>query len=150
VQKISPFLWFDGQAEEAMDFYVSVFPNSRILEVSRYGDAGPGPKGTVMVAVAELDGQRFHALNGGPQFKFTPAISFYVDCTTQQEVDALWHKLLAGGGKPNRCGWLTDRYGVSWQVVPSRLRELIRDPAVMKAMLNMQKLDIAALERAAT
>ncbi len=149
MQKISPFLWFDGQAEEAMQFYVSVFPNSRILSVRRYGEAGPGPKGSVMSVEAQLHGQRFNALNGGPQYKFTPAISFFVDCNTQAEVDELWEKLCAGG-RPDNCGWLTDRYGVSWQIVPSRLGELIRHPAAMKAMLKMQKLDIAALERAAS
>jgi len=149
MQKISPFLWFDGQAEEAMRFYASVFPDSRILSVSLYGEAGPGPAGSVISVEAELAGQRFNGLNSGPQYKFTPAISFFVDCKTQQEVDELWEKLLSGGGKPSMCGWLTDRYGVSWQIVPSRLRELIRNPGAMKAMLSMQKLDIGALERAA-
>ena len=137
MQKISPFLWFDGQAEEAMRFYVSVFPGSRLLSVSS------------KAVTAELHGQRFIALNGGPQFKFTPAISFLVDCKTQDEVDTLWDKLLAGGGEPGRCGWLVDRYGVSWQVVPARLGELISHPAAMQAMMKMRKLDIAALERAA-
>jgi predicted 3-demethylubiquinone-9 3-methyltransferase (glyoxalase superfamily) len=147
MQKISPFLWFDGQAEEAMRFYASVFPNSRIVNVS------PGPNGRAMSVTAELQGQRFLALNGGPHFKFTPAISFFVDCKTQAEIDELWEKLSAGGQK-NPCGWLTDKYGVSWQIIPSVLGELLNDPdkaksaRVMKAMMQMKKLDIAALQRA--
>jgi predicted 3-demethylubiquinone-9 3-methyltransferase (glyoxalase superfamily) len=140
MQKISPFLWLEGQAEEAMRFYVSVFPNSRIVSAN------------AMSVSAELDGQRFLALNGGPQFKFTPAISFFVDCQTQREVDELWDKLCAGG-EPSKCGWLTDKYGVSWQIVPSVLGPLLNHPQkgaqVMQAMLGMRKLDIAALERAA-
>ncbi|HEX9464471.1 MAG TPA: VOC family protein [Alphaproteobacteria bacterium] len=154
MQKITPFLWFDGKAEEAMNFYVSIFKNSKVLAISRYGDAGPGPKGTVMTAAFELDGQKFVALNGGPQFTFTPAVSFVVDCETQAEVDHFWEKLSAGG-KPNHCGWLTDRYGVSWQVVPTILPRLLTgdDPAkvqrVMQAMMHMDKLDIAGLQGAA-
>ena len=153
MQKITPFLWFDHQAEEAANFYVSVFRGSRILNVARYGDAGPGPKGSVMTIEFELAGQRFVALNGGPQFTFSPAISFVVNCETQEEVDALWEKLSAGG-EEQRCGWLEDRYGVSWQIVPTILPRLLtdKDPEkaqrVMKAMLAMDKIDISVLERA--
>ncbi|HLZ27238.1 MAG TPA: VOC family protein [Chloroflexota bacterium] len=152
-QHITPFLWFDGQAEEAMNFYVSIFKNSKIGEVSRYGDAGPGASGTVMSATFQLDGQEFMALNGGPGFPFTEAISFFVSCQTQAEVDELWDKLGAGG-TPSQCGWLKDRYGVSWQIIPVALGQMLgdRDPAragrVMQAMLQMQKIDIQALERA--
>jgi predicted 3-demethylubiquinone-9 3-methyltransferase (glyoxalase superfamily) len=154
MQKITPFLWFDGKAEEAMNFYVSVFKDSKVLSIARYGEAGPGPKGTVMTAAFELRGQKFVALNGGPQFTFTAAISFVVNCETQAEVDHYWQKLGAGG-QPNRCGWLTDRYGVTWQIVPTILPQLLSDPdaakarRIMQAMLKMNKLDIAALERAA-
>src|SRR5712664_3295921 len=153
MQKITPFLWFDGKAEEAMNFYVSVFKNSKVVRVSRYGDAGPGPKGTVMSATFQLDGQEFFALNGGPQFTFTPAISFFVNCETQQEVDELWDKLSAGGRK-DRCGWLQDRFGVSWQVIPSSLGKLWQDKdtekasRVRKAMLQMDKIDIKRLQQA--
>ena len=153
MQKITPFLWFDGNAEEAMNFYLSIFKNSKSGRVSRYGDAGPGPKGTVMSATFQLEGQDFMALNGGPTFKFTPAISLYVNCETQAEVDELWDKLAAGGRK-DRCGWLQDKYGLSWQIVPSVLGKLLGDknPAkssgVMKAMLQMDKLDIARLQQA--
>jgi len=153
MQNITPFLWFDGKAEEAMNFYVSIFKNSRVLGVTRYGEAGPGPKGSVMTASFELDGQRFVALNGGPKFTFSPAISFVIDCQTQQQVDELWEKLSAGGRK-DRCGWLTDKYGLSWQVVPTILPEMLQDKnaaksqRVMKAMLQMDKLDIAALKQA--
>jgi predicted 3-demethylubiquinone-9 3-methyltransferase (glyoxalase superfamily) len=153
MQKITPFLWFDGKAEEAMNFYVSVFKNSKIGRVSRYGDAGPGPKGTVMSATFQLDGQEFFALNGGPQFTFSPAISFFVNCETQAEVDELWEKLSAGGEK-NRCGWLTDKYGLSWQIIPSVLGKLLQDKdvekanRVMKAMLQMDKIDIKRLQQA--
>jgi predicted 3-demethylubiquinone-9 3-methyltransferase (glyoxalase superfamily) len=153
MQKITPFLWFDGKAEEAMNYYVSVFKNSKVVRVSRYGDAGPGPKGTVMSATFQLDGQEFFALNGGPQFTFTPAISFFVNCETQQEVDELWDKLSAGGRK-DRCGWLQDRFGVSWQVIPSILGKLLQDKdtekanRVMKAMLQMDKIDIKRLQQA--
>ena len=154
VQTISPFLWFDSQAEDAAKLYVSVFPNSKILSVSRYGEAGPGPKGTVMTVSFELDGQRFIALNGGPQFKFTEAISFSVNCETQEEVDRYWAKLTAGGGEEGPCGWLKDRFGLSWQVNPRMLGELISDPdpkkakRAMEAMLKMKKIDIATLKRA--
>jgi predicted 3-demethylubiquinone-9 3-methyltransferase (glyoxalase superfamily) len=153
MQKITPFLWFDGKAEEAMDFYTSIFENSRVINVTRYGEAGPGPKGTVMSATFELLGREFIALNGGPHFSFTPAISFFVTCKTQAEVDTLWEKLVAGG-KPQRCGWLTDKYGLSWQIVPAILGELLQDKdaekssGVLKAMSAMVKLDIAGLERA--
>ena len=153
MQKITPFLWFNDQAEEAVNFYVSIFKNSRIVRVSRYGDAGPGPKGSVMSATFELDGQQFYALNGGPQFSFTPAISLFVNCESQAEVDELWDKLSAGGRK-DRCGWLQDKYGLSWQIVPSVLGKLLGDKSpsksssVMKAMLQMDKLDIARLQQA--
>ena len=153
MQKIIPFLWFDGRAEEAMNFYTSIFKNAKIGRVTRYGDAGPGPKGTVMSATFQLEGQEFMALNAGPQFKFSPAISFFVDCKTQEEVDELWEKLSAGG-KTERCGWLTDKFGLSWQIIPSILGELLsdKDPEksqrVMKAMLQMDKIDIAGLKRA--
>jgi predicted 3-demethylubiquinone-9 3-methyltransferase (glyoxalase superfamily) len=153
MQKITPFLWFDGNAEEAMKFYVSIFKNSKVGCVTLYGDAGPGPKGTVMSATFELDGQEFFALNGGPQFKFTPAISFFVNCESQQEVDELWEKLSAGG-KKDRCGWLTDKFGLSWQIIPTALGKMLgdKDPAkanrVMKAMLQMDKIEIEGLKRA--
>ena len=151
--KITPFLWFDSNAEEAMNFYVSIFKNSRILNVMRYGDAGPGPKGTVMAATFQLEGQEFQALNGGPQYKFTPAISLFVNCETQQEVDTLWSKLLEGG-REDQCGWLTDRFGLSWQIIPSILGKLLQDKdpkkssSVMKAMLQMRKIDIKKLQQA--
>jgi predicted 3-demethylubiquinone-9 3-methyltransferase (glyoxalase superfamily) len=151
--KITPFLWFDGKAEEAMNFYVSVFKNSKVVRVSCYGEAGPGPKGTVMSATFQLDGQDFFALNGGPQFTFSPAISFFVNCETQQEVDELWEKLSEDGEK-NRCGWLKDKYGLSWQIIPSVLGQLLQDKdvekanRVMKAMLQMDKIDIKRLQQA--
>jgi predicted 3-demethylubiquinone-9 3-methyltransferase (glyoxalase superfamily) len=153
MQKITPFLWFDGKAEEAMNFYVSVFKNSKVGRVSRYGEAGPGPKGSVMSATFTLNGQEFYALNGGPQYKFTPAVSFFVNCETQQEVDELWDKL-ADGGRKDRCGWLQDKYGLSWQIVPSVLGTMLGDTdaaranRVMKAMLQMDKLDIKRLKHA--
>jgi len=153
MQKITPFLWFDNQAEEAMNFYVSIFKNSKVVNVTRYGDAGPGPKGTVMSVIFELEGQQFYALNGGPQFTFTPAISFFVNCETQQEVDELWEKLSAGGRK-DRCGWLSDKYGLSWQIIPSVLGKMLQDKdgeksaRVMKAMLQMDKIEIAKLKQA--
>lgn len=153
MQKITPFLWFNDQAEEAVNFYVSLFKNSRIVSLSRYGDAGPGPKGSVMSVTFELEGQQFYALNGGPHFSFTPAISLFVNCESQAEVDELWDKLSADGRK-DRCGWLQDKYGLSWQIVPSVLGKLLGDknPAksngVMKAMLQMDKLDIARLQQA--
>lgn len=154
MQKITTFLWFDTQAEEAANFYVSIFKNSKIGEVSRYGDAGPGPKGSVMVISFTLEGQDFIALNGGPMFKFTEAISLYVDCETQAEVDALWDTLTADGGEESMCGWLKDKYGLSWQIIPSALRRTMggSDRAgagrAMKAMMKMRKLDIKALEDA--
>lgn len=152
--KITPFLWFDDQAEEAATFYVSVFPNSQILSVSRYGPAGPGPEGQAMVVTFELDGVRFTALNGGPQYRFTEAVSFYVDCADQAEIDHYWDTLTANGGSPGQCGWLKDRFGLSWQIVPKVLPELIggSDPEKarrgMQAMLKMTKLDIEGLRRA--
>lgn len=152
MSKITPFLWFDGQAEEAMNFYVSVFNDSKILNVNRYGDAGPGPKGTVMTASFLLNGQPFLALNGGPVFQFTPAISFVVNCETQEEVDSYWAKLSAGG-QEGQCAWLTDKFGISWQIVPKQLGQLLSDPnpakagRVMQAMLEMSKIDIAELQR---
>ncbi|MEW5851587.1 MAG: VOC family protein [Myxococcota bacterium] len=153
MQKITPFLWFNDNAEEAVNFYASIFKDSKVTSITRYGEAGPGPKGTVMSATFQLAGQEFMALNGGPMFKFTEAISFFVNCETQQEVDELWEKLSAGGAK-SRCGWLKDRFGVSWQIVPRILGELMgdRDPArarrVMEAMLQMDKLDIKRLKQA--
>ncbi len=153
MQKITPFLWFDDLAEEAANLYVSIFRNSRIVNVTRYGEAGPGPKGGVMTVVFQLDGQEFIALNGGPHFKFTEAISFVVNCKTQEEVDELWEKLSEGGEK-GQCGWLKDKYGVSWQIVPTVLSELLNDPdfeksqRVMKAMLQMHKIDIKTLKQA--
>jgi len=152
-QRISHCLWFDGQAEEAANFYVSIFNNSKITAVSRYGEAGPGPKGSVMVIGFELDGRAFTALNGGPMFKFTEAISMIVHCETQAEVDYYWEKLSAGG-QEGRCAWLKDKFGVSWQIVPTALIELMQDKdaaksaRVMRAMLQMTKIDIAGLRRA--
>ncbi|HXY18753.1 MAG TPA: VOC family protein [Gemmatimonadales bacterium] len=154
MQKITTFLTFKDQAEDAVKLYTSVFKNSRITGTQRYGDAGPGPKGAVMTMSFELDGQPFMALNGGPTFRFADGISLFVDCETQAEVDRLWEKLTAGGGKPGRCGWLTDRFGVSWQIVPSVLREVLGGQdaegakRAMQAMLQMDKLDVAALRRA--
>ena len=149
-QKITPFLWFDSQAEEAAKFYVSVFKDSKMGQVSRYGEGMPLPKGTVMTAAFEIAGQSFIALNGGPQFKFTEAVSFVVNCDTQEEIDSYWGKLTAGGGKEVQCGWLKDKYGLSWQIVPTLLPELVRKSGrVMEALLHMKKLDIAALQRAA-
>jgi predicted 3-demethylubiquinone-9 3-methyltransferase (glyoxalase superfamily) len=153
MQKITPFLWFDDQAEEAMNFYVSIFRNARVGKVTRYGDAGPGPKGSVMTASFELEGQEFTALNGGPRFKFTEAISFVVSSQTQAEVDELWARL-SEGGQTQQCGWLKDKFGLSWQIVPAVLIELLSDPdpektrRVMAAMLQMTKLDIAKLRQA--
>jgi predicted 3-demethylubiquinone-9 3-methyltransferase (glyoxalase superfamily) len=152
-QKITPFLWFDNQAEEAMNFYVSIFRNSQVISIRRYGEAGPGSKGTVMTASFEIEGQEFMALNGGPQYKFTEAISFFVNCETQEEVDELWEKLSEGGEK-GPCGWLKDKYGVSWQIVPTVLGEMLSDPdpekseRVTKAMLQMKKIDIEGLKKA--
>ena len=153
MKKITPFLWFDGKAEEAMNYYCSIFKNSKVVSVTRYGEEGPGPKGTVMTAAFELNGQEFTALNGGPQFTFSPAISFVVHCETQQEVDELWEKLSEGGEKQN-CGWLKDKYGLSWQVIPTMLIEWLQDKdaeksrRVMKAMLQMDKIDIKTLKQA--
>jgi len=151
LQKITPFLWFDNQAEEAMNFYVSVFKNSKVLSISRYGEGAPVPSGTVMTASFEIEGQQFTALNGGPVFSFTEAISFVVHCSTQKEVDYYWDKLTEGGEEV-QCGWLKDRFGVSWQIVPDILIELLNDPdkakaqRVTNAMLQMVKIDIKQLE----
>jgi len=153
MQKITPFLWFDQHAEEAARLYTSIFKNSRILGVSHYGDAGPGPKGTAMVVTFELEGQKFMALNGGPQFRFTEAVSFLVNCETQAEIDELWEKLSEGGGT-SRCGWLRDKFGTSWQIVPTALGAMLQDTdpeksqRVMNAMLQMDKIDIQGLRRA--
>jgi len=152
-QKITPFLWFNNNAEEAATFYTAIFNNSKILETTRYTDAGPGPKGSVMTIRFQLEGQHFVALNGGPHFSFTPAISLYVDCQTQEEVDTLWNKLL-DGGKPNQCGWLTDKFGLTWQIIPNTLIQLLKDKdpqkskRVMQAMLKMIKIDINELKQA--
>ena len=153
MQKINPFLWFNDQAEDAASFYVSLFKNSKILNVARYGEAGPGPKGTAMSVTFELAGQKFIALNGGPLFTFTEAVSFLINCETQQEVDELWEKLSAHG-KTSRCGWLKDKYGLSWQVIPTALGKMLQDKdpkksqRVMQAMLQMDKIDIARLKQA--
>jgi predicted 3-demethylubiquinone-9 3-methyltransferase (glyoxalase superfamily) len=153
MQKITPFLWFDNNAEEAMKLYVSIFKNSKVVSVTRYGEAGPGPKGTVMVTEFQLDGQEFVALNGGPRFKFTEAISLVVNCETQEEVDEFWEKLSEGGEK-SRCGWLKDKYGLSWQIVPTILGKLMQDKdpekskRVMEAMLQMDRIDIERLKQA--
>jgi predicted 3-demethylubiquinone-9 3-methyltransferase (glyoxalase superfamily) len=153
MQKITPFLWFDGEAEAAMTFYTSIFKNSKVSEVTRYGEAGPGPKGSVMSCIFELDGQEFYALNGGPMFRFSPAISFFVKCETQEEIDDFWAKLSAGG-TIQQCGWLQDKFGVSWQIVPTILGKLLQDKdpvksqRVMKAMMKMIKLDIKGLKQA--
>ncbi|MDF4250182.1 VOC family protein [Streptomyces sp. WMMB303] len=153
-QKIKTFLWYDGQAEEAARFYVSLFADSRIVEVTHYNDAAPGETGSVMTVVFELAGQQFVALNGGPEFSFTEAISLQVDCESQDEVDGLWAKLTADGGQEGPCGWLKDKYGLSWQIVPRRLLELVSssDPKVSepatRAMLRMKKLDVSTLEDA--
>jgi predicted 3-demethylubiquinone-9 3-methyltransferase (glyoxalase superfamily) len=153
MQKITTFLWYDDKAEEAANFYVSLFKNSKIKSVSRYGEAGPGPKGTAMTVSFQLEGQEFTALNGGPHYKFTPAISLFVNCETQEEVDDLWEKLSAGGRK-DRCGWLQDKYGLSWQIIPTALMRLMSDPdpqksaRVVKAMLQMDKIDIGRLQQA--
>ena len=151
--RITPFLWFDSQAEEAANFYVSVFPNSKVLSLQRYGPAGPGPEGSAMTVDFELDGQRVTALNGGPVFKFSEAVSFVIDCQDQAEVDRYWDALLAGG-TPSQCGWLKDRFGFSWQVVPKQLFETIGGPdaagrqRAMAAMMQMVKLDVAKLQAA--
>jgi predicted 3-demethylubiquinone-9 3-methyltransferase (glyoxalase superfamily) len=153
MQKITPFLWFDNNAEEAMNFYTSVFRNSKKGTITRYGKSGPGPEGTAMSVTFQLEGQEFFALNGGPVYKFTPAISMFLDCKTQEEVDHFWEKLSEGGRK-DRCGWLTDKFGLSWQIVPTVLNEMLRDPdpakaqRVMEAMLKMDKLIIKDLKDA--
>ena len=153
MQKITPFLWFNGNAEEAMNFYTSIFKESSIVHISRIGEGGPAPKGTVITGTFRLGQQEFMALNGGPMFSFTPAISFFVHCKDQQEVDHYWEKLSAGG-EPQRCGWLKDKFGVSWQIIPEALGRLMgdKDPkkakSVMEAMLKMNKLDIGELQRA--
>jgi predicted 3-demethylubiquinone-9 3-methyltransferase (glyoxalase superfamily) len=152
-QKITTYLWFDNQAEEAANHYIKIFENSKILNTARYGEAGPGPKGGVMTVTFQLEGQEFIALNGGPHFKFTEAISLLVSCETQKEVDELWSKLSAGGAE-GQCGWLKDKYGLSWQIIPTALFKLLQDPApekakrVMDAMLQMKKIDVARLEQA--
>ena len=148
MQKITPFLWFDGQAEEATSFYLSIFKNSKLLSVM------PGPGGKAMGTSFQIEGQTFHTLNGGPQYKFTPAISLFVNCETQQEVDELWTRLTADGGRPDRCGWLVDKFGLSWQIIPTALSRLMGDKdrvkagRVVQAMLTMEKIDIAGLQRA--
>lgn len=153
MQKIVTYLWFDNNAEEAAQHYTSIFRNSKIVSVSRYGDAGPGPKGTAMIVTFQLEGQEFIALNGGPQFKFTEAISLLVNCESQQEVDELWRKLSAGG-EESRCGWLKDKFGLSWQIIPTALGKMLsdKDPQkagrVMQAMLQMKKIELPKLERA--
>src|SRR5947209_6803692 len=153
MQKITPFLWFNDQAEEAMHFYTSIFKNSKVGQISRYGKGGPGPEGKVMSATFQLEGQEFMALNGGPLFQFTEAISFFVNCETQEEVDELWEKLSADGEK-SRCGWLKDKYGLSWQIIPIALGQLMGDKnpkqakAVMTAMLQTDKIDISRLQQA--
>ena len=154
MQKITTFLWFNDQAEEAMNHYLSIFKNSKAGTVSRVGDAGPGPKGSVMLVTFELEGQQFMALNGGPQYQFNPAVSLFINCAGQQEVDELWDKLCEGG-KPGPCGWLQDKFGLSWQIVPTEFMQLVQNPdpekskKVMQAMMQMQKLDLAKLKEAA-
>ncbi len=154
-QKITPFLWFDKQAEEAAAFYTAIFPDSKVVKVVRCGANGPGPAGSALTIEFQLQGQTFVALNGGPHFKFTEAISFVVNCETQDEVDSYWDKLTAGGGAPVECGWLKDKFGLAWQIVPTALPRLLSDPdpakagRVMKAMMTMKKLDIRGLEQAA-
>src|SRR6266705_2185656 len=152
MQRITPFLWFDGKAEEAARFYTSIFKNSKIESIARYPEGSPGPAGTVMTVSFTLDGKEFMALNGGPEFQFNEAISFVVNCETQDEVDDLWKNLTADGGMEVQCGWLKDKFGLSWQIVPTRLGELLGDPdpeksrRVMQAMLQMKKIDVAGLE----
>ena len=152
LQKITPFLWFNDQAEEAANYYVSIFKNSKIATIVHTGDAGPGPKGSVLVVDFELEGQTFTALNGGPQFPFTEAVSFVVHCEDQKEVDYFWTKLTSDGGTESQCGWLKDKYGLSWQITPNRMLELLKDPAtsdkMMRAMMTMKKIDLKTLEDA--
>lgn len=153
MQKINPYLWFNDNTEEAVLFYTSTFKNSKVVSFQRYGESGPGPQGSVMSATFELEGQTFMAVNGGPHYTFTPAISLFVNCENQQEVDELWDKLSAGG-KPGRCGWLTDKFGVSWQIIPTALGQLLQSGdaekagRVMKAMLQMEKIDVHILKQA--
>lgn len=153
-QKITPFLWFDGNAEEAMNFYVETFKNAKILNMSRYPESMPEVGGKVMTGSIEIEGQNFHVLNGGPMFQFTPAISFFVSCENQEEVDDLWYKLIANGGEPSRCGWLKDQFGLSWQIIPTALGKLMGDSNrvkssnVMQAMMLMTKIDVAKLQEA--
>lgn len=155
MQKVTPFLWFDNQAEEAANFYASIFKNSKIGVISRYPEGGPAPAGQAMTVSFELEGLEFTALNAGPMFKFTEAISFYINCAGQEEVDYYWDRLLEGGGKPSQCGWLKDRFGLSWQVIPEALPRLLkgsdgaRSGRVMQAMMQMAKIDVAQLEAAA-
>ncbi len=152
MQKINPFLWFDGQAEEAANFYVSVFKKGKVTGTTYYGEHGPGPKGSVMTVSFELDGAQFVALNGGPQFKFTEAVSFVINCETQEEIDYFWEKLSGDGGQEVECGWLKDKYGLAWQVVPARiwdwLKDTTRSARVMEAVMQMTKLDLAKLQAA--
>jgi predicted 3-demethylubiquinone-9 3-methyltransferase (glyoxalase superfamily) len=153
MQKITPFLWFDQNAEEAINFYTSIFKDSKIVSVSRYPEGAPGPAGQVMTGTIQIEGQEFMVLNGGPQFKFTEAVSFFVNCETQEEVDELWEKL-SEGGEEGQCGWLKDKFGLSWQIIPTALGELLSDPdpakaqRVMQAMLQMKKIDIPTLKQA--
>jgi len=153
MQKITPFLWFNDQAEEAMNFYISVFRNAKAGEIRRYAEGGPAPHGSVMSASFQIEGQELIAFNGGPHFSFTPAISLFVDCKTQEEVDELWSKL-SEGGQPQQCGWVTDRFGLSWQIIPSALGEMLQDKnkakskATMQAMMKMHKIDVKRLEQA--
>ncbi len=147
--RISPFLWFNNEAEQAADFYISIFKNSRRIDEIRNQNEQYAPKGTLLTVSFELDGQKFTALNGGPTFKFNESVSFVVRCDSQQEVDEYWSKLLAGGGTESQCGWLKDRFGLSWQITPARLPELIQNPKAMQAMMKMKKIDIAEIERAA-
>lgn len=149
VHPIKPFLWFDNEAAEAANFYISLFEDGKIVTVTHYGDNMPKPKGTVMTVVFQINGTEFIALNGGPEFKFNPSVSFVVSCDTQAEIDKLWNGLTANGGKPVQCGWLTDRFGLSWQIVPSKMSEYARSPAAMQALMGMTKLDIDTLEKAA-
>jgi len=154
MQEITSFLWFDDEAEEAVNFYVSIIPHSKVLRTSHYGEGGPKPKGSVLVVEFELDGQRFMALNGGPEFKFNESVSFLVECETQEELDGYWEELVSNGGTPVQCGWLRDKYGLAWQVVPTALGEMLKDKdagranRVMQAMLKMVKIDIRTLKEA--
>jgi predicted 3-demethylubiquinone-9 3-methyltransferase (glyoxalase superfamily) len=150
MQKITPFLWFNDNAEEAMNYYTSVFKNSKTLGVTRYGKNMPLPEGTVMTATFELDGQKFVALNGGPLFKFTEAVSFVINCEDQEEIDYYWNTLTGDGGSESQCGWLKDKFGLSWQVVPVNIGELVKNQGSVQALMGMKKLDIAALKAAST